>query len=85
MLNRVFAAVALALTAGGGMPALGYTRPQVTANASKKSKRNLFTGQSYGSWAMLYGTKGAGITMAQQKRAAKKRRNVKRHRAACRG
>ncbi|MDB5822200.1 MAG: hypothetical protein JWR21_904 [Herminiimonas sp.] len=30
------------------------------------------------------GTKGAGINMATQKRTAKKARNVKRHRAACR-
>jgi hypothetical protein len=32
-----------------------------------------------------YGTRGAGITMAQQKRIARKVRNVKRHKRAARG
>lgn len=34
---------------------------------------------------MTYGHRGAGITMAQQKRASRKAKNVKRHRAASRG
>lgn len=33
----------------------------------------------------LYGHRGAGISMAQQKRAAKKRRNVAKHKARVRG
>ncbi len=58
---------------------------QVPAKASKPGKRGLFndavlpTGQSW------YGRKGAGISMAQQKRASAKRRNVRRNRAAHRG
>lgn len=31
-----------------------------------------------------YGSKGAGISMAQQKRAARKARNVRRHKSASR-
>lgn len=34
---------------------------------------------------MTFGHRGAGISMAQQKRASRKTKNVKRHRAACRG
>lgn len=42
--------------------------------------RGAIVGGSY----RAYGTKGAGISMAQQKRASNKRRNVKRHRAQMR-
>ncbi len=68
----------------GGLPPMAYTAPQVQVSQSKRQRRGLFNGMSYWS-GVPYGRKGAGISMAQQKRTAKKARNVKRHKAACQG
>lgn len=64
----------------------GFTQPApiVQINAPRKAERGLFGGY-HGYSPMRYGTRGAGITMAQQQRAAKKRRNVARHKAHARG
>lgn len=82
MLRRTLLAAAVALASltvtGTAQPA-----PVVQVNAPRKAKRGLFGGY-YASNPGLHGTKGAGITIAQQKRASRKRRNVARHRAACR-
>lgn len=67
----------------GVTPALAYHQPTITANASKKQRKGLFNQRIYET-VSYWGQKGAGITMAQQKRAAKKARNVKRHKAAAR-
>ena len=82
MLRRslLAAAVALASFTVGGM---AQPAPVVQVNAPRKPKRGLFGGY-YASNPGLYGTKGAGISMAQQKRASRKRRNVARHRAVSR-
>ncbi len=57
---------------------------QVPAKASKPGKRGLFNDVilpgAQSPWA--YGRKGAGISMAQQKRASVKKRNVSRNRKA---
>lgn len=63
--------------------AVAQPAPVPQAIYSKKQKRGLFNGRAFTSESLI-GHKGAGINMAQQKRAAKKSRNVKRHRAACR-
>lgn len=57
--------------------------PAVTQAVSPKRQRGIFGMFSQGS--LYVGRKGAGISMAQQKRQAKKSRNVKRHKAAVRG
>lgn len=49
-------------------------------NAPKRAKKGLFTGYTVPSF-MLYGTKGAGISMATQKRAARKAKNKRAGRA----
>lgn len=76
----VFAAAMMGAFAAGGMT---QPAPMVTMNAPRRAKKGLFGG-SYSHNVMTYGHRGAGITMAQQKRASKKARNVKRHKAACR-
>lgn len=55
--------------------------PTVQLNAPRKAKKALFGGGHYSHNPMQYGSRGAGISMAQQKRAARKARNVKRNRA----
>lgn len=55
--------------------------PTVQVNAPRHAKKGLFGG-SWLTSPMQYGYKGAGISIAQQKRAARKVRNVRRHRAA---
>lgn len=83
MLNRVLGAAVMALAVGTGMPAMGYQAPRITANATKKQRKGLFNGMTYpGEYAI--GTKGAGISMAQQKRNATKKRNQRRHKARAR-
>lgn len=74
-----------ALAAGLGAGA-GSVQPVLTlqANAPRRATKGLFGG-SYSHNPMTYGGKGAGITMAQQKRASRKAKNVKRHRRAGRG
>lgn len=70
-------ATALALS---GLGAAGFTQPAPTVqlNAPRRAKRGLFGGVQ---WAMpsLYGRKGPGISMAQQQRASRKKRNQARH------
>jgi hypothetical protein len=82
--GRLAMVAALALACGS---AGGFTQPAPTVqlNAPRKAKRGLFGGYSTSYAPMTYGHKGAGITMAQQQRNSRKRRNVKRHRAASRG
>lgn len=84
MLNRVLGIATLgALFGGTGLPVMAYRQPGTTVNASKNRKRGMFNGWLYPS--VLIGTKGAGITVAHAKRAAKKKRTKARHKAACRG
>jgi hypothetical protein len=88
MLGRSFGrgiALAAALAAGLGAAA-GFAQPAPTVqlNASRRTKRGLFGGismQPRRAWT--YG--GPGITMAQQKRASRKARHVRRNRAAHKG
>lgn len=82
--NRTLIAAALmaGLASVGGMASIRSV-PQVTVNAPRGARKGLFGG-SYSHNPMTYGYKGAGITMAQQKRASRKAKNVKRHRAASR-
>lgn len=73
------AAVALASC---GAPAMATQSKivQVPAKASKPGKRGLFNDLVLPSSASLYGHKGAGVTVAQQKRIAVKKRGVARNR-----
>ena len=68
----------LALATMGAFAAIpgGMANPVPVPRAivSSKAKRGLFNGWAYGS-QILIGTKGAGVSMAQQKRAAAKVRN----------
>ena len=57
-------------------PAFTQSAPRVT----RSSKRSLFGGTVPSS--ARYGSKGAGISMAQQKRAAGKKRGIARNRRA---
>lgn len=73
-----------ALSVGlGAVGGFSQPTPTVQLNAPRAAKRGLFGG-TYTSSSMAYGRKGAGINMAQQQRAARKQRNVKRHRSAAR-
>lgn len=66
----ILAAMAMAVPAiSASQPA-----PQVVLNAPKRAKKGLFTGYTMPR-LMLYGTKGAGIRMATQQRAARKTKN----------
>lgn len=80
--GRLAMVAALGLAAGS---AGGFTQPApvVQIHAPRHAKKGLFGG-AYSHNPMTYGRRGAGITMAQQKRASRKAKNVKRHRAACR-
>lgn len=77
-------AVAAALGALSLAPGMSQPAPIVTMNSPRQAKRGLFGGVGLAP-STQWGYGGPGTTMAQQKRAAKKRRNVKRHKAACRG
>lgn len=76
----------LALAALGAvlaMPgaAMSHAMPTPQVNTGKKAKRALFSGAVYSSgYAPTH--KSAGISVAQQKRASKKARNVRRHKQA---
>ncbi len=83
MLGRLGRRTTLAIAAMIGLGAStagGFTQPapQVTINVPRAAKKGLFGGH-YSRNAMTYGRRGAGITMAQQKRTSKKARNVARH------
>lgn len=80
-----FLAVAAALfgMTAAAAPAL-HSRPRVVrtaANAAKPGRRGLFNDWALPTTASRYGRKGAGITVAQGKRASRKARNVARNRA----
>lgn len=79
----IFAIAAAMMMGAMGTAGMVQPAPMVTMNAPRRAKKGLFGG-SYSHNVMTYGHRGAGITMAQQKRASKKARNVKRHKAACR-
>ena len=78
------AVIAACLMGGMSAGAMTQPAPMVTINAPRRAKKGLFGG-SYSHNVMIYGHRGAGITMAQQQRASRKAKNVKRHRAAGRG
>jgi hypothetical protein len=80
--GRLAMVAALALAAGS---VGGFTQPAPTVqlNAPRRAKKGLFGGTYMPRTAWTYG--GPGTTMAQQKRASRKARDVKRHRAASRG
>ena len=85
MLGRSAFMALAAMGAFAVMPgAISQPAPVPRAIASKKQKLGLFNGVAYGGRDQL-ANKGARITMAQQKRSAEKSRNIKRHKAACRG
>lgn len=81
--SAIAAALMMGLSSVGGMAAIRST-PQVTVSAPRGAKKGLFGGH-YSHNPMTYGGRGAGITMAQQKRASRKAKNVKRHKRAVRG
>lgn len=76
LIGAIAAALSMSAAVGMARPA-----PMVTINAPRRSRQGLFGGYQM-SVARLYGRKGAHITMAQQQRASKKARNVKRHKSA---
>lgn len=65
-----------AMPAALSQPAIVQSAPRVTAN----KKRSIFGGIARSS--ATYGRKGAGISMAQQKRTATKKRGIARNRRA---
>lgn len=73
---------ALVALASCGAPALARQPQviQVPAKASMPGNRGLFNDMVLPTTASRYGRKGAGISMAQQKRTARKARNVARAR-----
>lgn len=73
-------AIACAIGLGSVAGGLVQPAPTVQMNAPRKAKKGLFGGH-YSHNPMQYGSRGAGISMAQQQRAARKARNVKRNRA----
>lgn len=82
---RRFSAAAFATAvalASCGAPAMATQSKivQVPANASKPGKRGLFNDMVPPTSPRLYGSKSAGITVAQGKRNARKARNVARNR-----
>lgn len=78
-------AAALAMI-GAAVPGMSQPAPQVTANAPRRTKRGLFNGLPLpASSTKWYGARGAGINMAQQQRAVRKARNVRRHKSHVRG
>jgi hypothetical protein len=58
--------------------------PIARAEAPRPSRR-LSRSASASSSSRFYGTRGVGINMAQQQRAARKARNVQRHKSHVRG
>lgn len=67
----------------GASAASGFAQPApvVTVTAPKKAKRGLFGGVLLDPMR-TWGYAGPGTTMAQQQRASRKAKNVKRNRAA---
>lgn len=78
--NSRVAMLASALVMGLGSIPAAMTQPAITQaspRVTRSEKRSLF---GAGRSASLYGRKGAGISMAQQKRTAAKKRSVARNR-----
>lgn len=75
---RVLVAGAMAMGATMAGPALAMRQVQEAAPVAAPGKRAVRLPQSQSTW----GRKGAGISMAQQKRASIKKRNVARNRKA---
>lgn len=83
--SRSLAIAAAIAISSMGTAGLVQPAPQIRVNAPRNAKRGLFNDVVLPTSGRRYGTKGAGISMAQQQRAAKKARNVRRHKAASRG
>jgi hypothetical protein len=85
--NRLSILAIGAALASVGTAAVGFTQPapQVKVNAPRNAKRGLLNDVVLPQSTSFWGRKGAGIGMAQQQRAAKKARNVRRHKAASHG
>jgi hypothetical protein len=78
----VAALAAVVALASCGAPAMA-TQPQIVhapAKASKPGNRGLFNNLVLPTSASIYGRKSAGISMAQQHRAAAKKRGITRNR-----
>lgn len=76
-------ALAAALSSGMGFVPAFASQPRVvraSATSSKPGKRGLFNDLPLSRGMGLFGRKGAGISMAQQKRAAAKKNCVTRNR-----
>lgn len=81
-MRRSSMVLAAMMALGVASPALA-SQPRVVnvpAAASKPGRRGLFNDAVLPTGFALYGRKGAGISMAAQKRTAAKRRNVARNR-----
>lgn len=77
---RRLAILAAGLSFAGGIPPVLASQPAMVSAAPrpvKAGKRSLFRGAAS---ASRYGRKSAGISMAQQQRAARKKRGVARNR-----
>jgi hypothetical protein len=84
MFRRSALALAAAIGIGALVPGMSQPTPMVTINAPRRAKRGLFGGIQLApqtNWTY----RGPGTTMAQQQRASRKARNVKRHKRATRG
>jgi hypothetical protein len=80
-LRRSALLATLAILGAGSMPAVMANQPALISAAPrpiKTGKRSLFGGAIQS--ASRYGRKGAGISMAQQQRASRKKRGVARNR-----
>lgn len=75
----MMAVMGLAVGSAGGFT---QPAPTVQVNAPQRAKKGLLGGRMFSLPPMTYGHRGAGISMAQQQRASKKARNVRRHRAS---
>lgn len=80
-ISRSTLALMAALSAGLGAAPVVMTQPALIQSAprvTRSSKRSLFGGAARS--AGLFGRRGAGISMAQQKRTATKKRGIARNR-----
>lgn len=75
MFNRRTAVLAAALMACISSTVMAQPSPQVVQNAPKRAKKGLFAGYKLDTPPMLYGYRGAGISMATQQRGARKAKN----------
>lgn len=76
-------ALAAALSSGMGFVPAFASQPRVVqapAKAARPGKRGLFNDMPLSGASGLYGRKGAGISMAQQKRGAAKKDRITRNR-----